>query len=120
METNKIEAIARAAHEANRAYCIAIGDTSQLPWDSAAEWQKSSAIAAVSTALSGAGPEAQHQSWCDIKVKDGWKYGPTKNPETKEHPCLVEYSKLPPEQQRKDAIYIAVVKAMAQALEVVP
>jgi hypothetical protein len=27
------EAAARAAHEANRAYCLALGDTSQPAWD---------------------------------------------------------------------------------------
>ena len=37
MDEKKIEACARAAHEANRAYCIAIGDTSQPSWDDAPE-----------------------------------------------------------------------------------
>ena len=32
---NIIEACARAAHEANRAYCLALGDTSQPSWDDA-------------------------------------------------------------------------------------
>ena len=27
---------------------------------------------------------------------DGWKYGPVKDPEKKEHPCFVPYDDLPP------------------------
>ena len=34
----------RSATEINRAYCAALGDTSQLPWDQAPEWQRQSAI----------------------------------------------------------------------------
>ena len=39
-----IEDIARICHEANRAYCKAFGDDSHLPWDSAPQWQRESAI----------------------------------------------------------------------------
>lgn len=35
-----IEACAHAAHEANRAYCAAIGDLSQVAWECAPEWQQ--------------------------------------------------------------------------------
>lgn len=38
-----VDAAARAAHEVNRAYCIALGDTSQPSWDEAPEWQRESA-----------------------------------------------------------------------------
>ena len=33
------EACARASHEANRAYCLAIGDASLAPWEQAPDWQ---------------------------------------------------------------------------------
>jgi hypothetical protein len=39
--------IARVCHEVNRAYCTSLGDESQLPWDSAPQWQKDSAINGV-------------------------------------------------------------------------
>jgi hypothetical protein len=38
-----MSACARAAHEANRAYCGALGDWSQPSWDAAPQWQKDSA-----------------------------------------------------------------------------
>ena len=50
------------------------------------------------------------------KVATGWKYGPVKNPDAKEHPCMVPYAELPPEQRRKDALYLAMVKTAAGVL----
>ncbi len=111
-----IEACARAAHEVNRAYCIAIGDTSQPPWESAPDWQKSSARNGVEGVIKGNGPRESHESWLTEKRANGWKYGPTKNPEAKEHPCFVDYDALPPEQKRKDDLFVSTVKKMAIAL----
>lgn len=112
-----IEACARAAHEANRAYCIAIGDVSQPSWDDAPDWQKSSAINGVKGVIAGNGPEQSHESWLKEKADAGWKYGPVKDPDKKEHPCFVPYAALPPEQRRKDDVYVAVVRAMVAALQ---
>lgn len=115
-EADKIEACARAAHEANRAYCLAIGDTSQPAWEDAPEWQRSSAANGVMGVLDGNGPEQSHESWLAEKAATGWKYGAVKDPALKEHPCFVPYADLPPEQKHKDAVYVAVVGAMARAL----
>jgi hypothetical protein len=111
-----LEACARAAHEVNRAYCIAIGDNSQVSWDNAPEWQKKSALEGVAVALSGSTPEQQHQSWLDSKSKDGWKYGTVKDPALKTHPCFVPYDQLPEAQKKKDGLYIGAVRTMAAAL----
>lgn len=110
-----VEAIARVAHEVNRAYCQALGDDSQSPWDEAPRWQRQSAIDGVKFHLANpdAGPEASHENWLRDKVADGWKYGLTKNPETKEHPCMVPFDQLPREQQAKDYLFRAVVRALA-------
>jgi len=110
-----IQAAARAAHEANRAYCIALGDDSQLPWEDAPEWQRSSALNGVTGVLEGHGPAASHQSWLAEKERTGWKFGPVKDPEKKEHPCFVPYEQLPPEQQGKDALFVSTVLAMMGA-----
>lgn len=110
-----VEIIARTCHEANRAYCQAIGDNSQPSWNDAPEWQKESARNGVLFHLNGEhGPEASHESWLAEKRADGWKYGPVKNPETKEHPCFVPYSELPLEQKAKDYIFRAIVHAMGK------
>ena len=112
-----IEACARAAHEANRAYCIAIGDTSQPSWEDAPEWQRSSAVNGVQGVIAGNGPRESHGDWLLEKAAAGWKYGAAKDPEKKEHPCFVPYDELPEAQKAKDAIFITVVRAVGTPLE---
>lgn len=114
--SERIVAAARACHEANRAYCIAIGDKSQLGWDDSPEWQRRSAINGIDGILSGNGPEQSHESWLAEKAAAGWKYGPVKDAEAKEHPCFVPYADLPPAQKRKDAIFVTVGRVMLEAL----
>lgn len=105
--------IARITHEVNRAYCKSIGDESQPEWKDAPEWQQTSAMKGVAGILEGVikTPADSHQSWLDEKAQTGWKYGPVKDPEAKEHPCFVPYAELPPEQRVKDALFFAVVRA---------
>lgn len=111
------EAAARAAHEANRAYCIALGDMSQAPWNEAPDWQRKSCIVGVKGVLEdGNGPRESHESWLKEKAATGWKYGPVKDPEKKEHPCFVAYDELPAEQRLKDTIFTTVVRTVAGAL----
>lgn len=116
-----VKQIAVVCHEANRAYCATLGDLSQLAWDDAPEWQRKSAMSGVEfhlkTLESGSEPQASasHDSWLAEKRADGWKFGPVKNAETKEHPCFVPYDQLPPEQKLKDFIFCAVVKAFYSA-----
>jgi hypothetical protein len=107
--------IAKVCHEANRAYCQTIGDDSQPAWEQAPDWQRSSAIDGVKFHLANptAGDSASHENWMKEKLHGGWKYGPVKNPEAKEHHCLVPFDQLPPEQQAKDRLFRAIVHALA-------
>lgn len=111
---NLVEEIAKVCHEANRAYCIALGDDSQLPWDHAPGWQRDSAMKGVRFILDNdnATPEQSHESWMLEKAKEGWAYGEVKDAEKKLHPCFVPYAKLPVEQRAKDYIFGAFVRAM--------
>ena len=106
--------IAKVCHEINRAYCHAIGDDSQPPWDRAPEWQRQSAISGVRFSLDNpaAKPSASHDNWMAEKERDGWKYGPTKDPAKKEHPAFLPYDKLPLEQKIKDYLFQAVVRQL--------
>ena len=109
----EMDSIARVCHEVNRAYCEALGDMSQPKWEDAPEWQRVSARMGVDLHTMGDfGPEASHISWAKQKLDDGWKYGPVKDSEKKEHPCLVAFADLPREQQAKDYIFRAVVHAL--------
>lgn len=107
-----IKDIAMVCHEANKAYCETLGDNSQLPWNDAAGWQRDSAINGVKFAMNGSTSREQHEAWCRDKEADGWKYGDVKDAEAKTHPCLVPYHELPVEQQKKDALFRAVVEAL--------
>ncbi len=108
-----VEAIARVCHDANRAWQIATEDPAPSPpWDEAPQWQRDSAVDGVRHALNGASPEQMHQAWCDYKTADGWTYGAMKDAEAKTHPCLVPYAELPPEQHRKDDLFVAIVQAL--------
>jgi hypothetical protein len=107
--------IARVAHEINRAYCAAIGDNSQPAWEDAPDWQQRSAANGVQLHLDNPDttPEQSHEAWLEQKVAEGWKFGPVKNPEAKEHPCMVPYEQLPVEQRVKDHLFAAVVRSLA-------
>ena len=109
-----IEEAARRAHEANKAYCESLGDDSQPSWEDAPDWQRQSAINGVKHIIANpcAQPEDSHNSWLKEKQDTGWKYGPVKDPEKKEHPCFVPYEELPEEQKAKDALFIGVVHAL--------
>lgn len=110
--------IAKVCHEANRALCEALGDTSQPKWEDAPQWQKDSALHGVDhhLRLPGSGANHAHIAWCEEKEAAGWVYGPVKDPEKKTHPCLVPFEDLPPEQQAKDYLFKAVVGALARTL----
>lgn len=112
-----VEFVARVAHEVNRAYCVSIGDNSQLPWDESPIWQRDSARVGVKAhTANDMTPEQSHESWLEHKRADGWQYGEVKDVEAKTHPCFRPYSELPVEQRTKDYLFKAVVEQFKNAL----
>ena len=114
------EQVARICHEANRAYCVALGDTSQPSWDDAPDWQKKSAMNGVDYLAEDmfAEPPDSHANWLKMKEADGWVYGEVKDVAKKTHPCMVPYHELPVEQQRKDALFSAIVEVFVDLIPV--
>lgn len=117
-----ITAAARAAHEANRAWCILHGDDSQPAWADAPEWQRASAILGAAAIANNPATtsEQSHEGWLAQKRADGWSYGSIKDAARKLHPCFLPYAQLPPEQREKDAIFGAVVRAILRAGGLIP
>lgn len=114
-----LETIAATAHEMNKTYCESLGDTSQVGWLEAPDWQKKSAIAGVDNTLRNPDltPEKSHEMWMRHKLDEGWKYGKVKDADLKTHPCLIPYGMLPKEQQVKDIVFITSVRTMAGLIE---
>lgn len=115
-----IEVIASVCHQANKGICEATGDLSQKDWDEAEEWQKNSCIAGVNFLIThpNAKPEHSHESWLLHRSVEGWKFGPEKDAEKKEHPCMVPYEKLPVHQRIKDHVFHAIVRTALKAITV--
>jgi len=110
-----IVTIARICHETNRAWCVANGDHSQTDWNRAPDEIKASAVQGVVFAQANpdAPDSAQHDQWTRSKIDAGWVYGVAKDADKKTHPCLVPFERLPVEQQLKDKLFRAVVKALS-------
>ena len=106
--------LAQICHEANRALCFTQRDGSQLSWDIADQWQKDSAVNGVRFVLMNPneGPEATHKNWMKTKEADGWKYGPVKDVEKKEHPCMRPWEELPESQKVKDVLFRSIVRSL--------
>lgn len=43
-----------------------------------------------------------HENWALGRLNDGWTFGPVRNDELKQHPCLVEYDELPESEKDYD------------------
>ncbi len=110
----KLSTVAKMCHEVQRVWQHAIGEPINPPWKQAPEWMRETAMEGVYFHCQNplASPAASHEAWMAKKLADGWKHGPVKNPETKEHPCIVAFDQLPREQQLKDYLFRGVVHVM--------
>lgn len=111
---DKAVPIALVCHQANKAWCEANGDPSQKDWVDAEEWQRDSAVKGVLFRLNNpdAGKDLQHNAWMKDKIDSGWVYGEVKDADAKTHPCIVPFDQLPEFQQKKDALFCAIVDAL--------
>lgn len=107
--------IAEMCHTVNKTWCEINGDDSQPSWDDAPDWQKQSALNGVvfHQLNPSAGDSASHDNWVREKLEAGWTYGKFKDPEKKTHYCLVPFEELPLAQQKKDALFRAIVHALS-------
>ena len=57
--------------------------------------------------------EHNHDIWARQRLNEGWTYGPNRNDETKQTPCLVAYKELPEIEKQYDRnTAIEVLKAI--------
>ncbi len=114
LDAPKVNKIAQMCHAANKEWCLLNGDTSQKNWEDAEQWQRDSAIKGVQFRLDNpeAGKDSQHNAWMQDKVNDGWIFGVVKDADAKTHPCIVPFEDLPEFQQKKDALFCAIVDSL--------
>ena len=114
IDPEKILRMAVMCHQANKTWCELHGDLTQRDWALAEQWQRDSAIAGVKFRLANpnAGQDAQHNAWMQSKLDQGWVYGEVKDADKKTHPCLVSFERLPLFQQKKDAIFCAIIDTL--------
>jgi RyR domain len=59
-------------------------------------------------------PEELHDDWVKAYEAMGWRYGEVRDAEAKTHPDMVPFDKLGPEEQVKDAVFIALCEIARQ------
>ena len=114
-----VNMIARAVHEAMRAYQAALSEPVAPAWDESG-WMQDSSREAVEFALGNPTPGAQHAAWVSAKEREGWVYGETKDEAAKTHPSLRPFAELPETERTKDELLIRVVQALAPLLGLLP
>lgn len=48
--------------------------------------------------------ENTHDNWSAGRIAEGWIYGPVRNDELKQNPCLVPYNELPENEKEYDRV----------------
>lgn len=112
----KVDQIARVCHAANQELqhlqanpMIPVADD----WDELSAEARESVMSGVWGVQNGNTPEESHAAWVKFKLERGWAFGPMKSEEFKIHPLLVPYDQLPADQQVKDHLFSAIVKALS-------
>lgn len=111
----QVNAICQTVHEALRTWALACGQPEMPHWDNASERMKRSTLESVKSVL--ANPEQtvadQHRQWVNQMTASGWIHGPEKDEALKTHPMLIPFDALPEHEQKKDALLVAIVRALA-------
>jgi len=113
MTEQEARRIAVVAHAANRAYSEMHGQQI-ASWDALSKERQQGIIAGVQYAAAHpqASAEALHAHWLEHMEKIGFAYGEIKSEKDKKHPSMRPWAELPKTEQRKDALFAAIVHAL--------
>jgi hypothetical protein len=112
-----LDDVARVVHEALAAYCHVIGE-SPATWAETPANSRQGTHSAIDAIIRGKITTRRelHDRWMGDMLRAGFKYGPRRDAEMKTHPCLLPFDDLPKDQQFKDALFLAIVKAFNEEL----
>jgi len=121
LSENEVEIVASACHAAWYAYAVLALGEDGCEWLNAPQFQKDSIRDAVRFWCENTDrpdlERASHENWKRQRLSAGWKYGLSKNVESKTSPCLVQYECLPDAQRTKDTVVVQAFRATAGEIE---
>lgn len=102
--------LTEAAYEALRIYGKIIGEVSKPSYREASDSVRIGLQSGMAFLMGNpeSTPEDLHNNWLNEKLANGWKHGKVKDVEAKIHPCFMDFSELPKEEQKKDSIFLEV------------
>lgn len=114
-EETALACAARAAHEANRTYAVALGEEPPPSWDDLPRDLRQSLLHGVLFVQQGATACQCHEEWMRHKLADGWRWAEEKSTANKTSPYLLAWPCLTEAQRRKDELFVTIVRSMLLA-----
>lgn len=113
MKPHQIAPIVHAAHRAFQEFHVDAEVAG--PWEEASQHTRDILIEGIEGMIDGETPESSHERWRANKAAAGWTWGPVKDSERKQHPCMVPYEQLMEHEQTKDQLMYAIVHTLKGA-----
>ncbi|MDB4584824.1 hypothetical protein N9164_16870 [Draconibacterium sp.] len=112
------EKIARIAHDADRAWCAAFGWPGSAGWSHCTPGDREARIEAVLMIITTPGADAStlHDDWCEVMRRNGWRHGAAHDGIARTSPGLIAFDRLPIDQQRRQAMFVGIVRALSLGL----
>jgi hypothetical protein len=114
-EDTALACAARASHEVNRTFSLALGEPALPSWDGLPNDLQKSLLNGVMFVRQGATPRQCHEEWMRYKLAEGWSWGEEKSSEKKTSPYLLAWECLTEAQRRKDELFVSVTRSMLLA-----
>ncbi len=114
MKALVLEAAARAAHEAERAFSIAFGEQYTPHWEQLPEADQQALLSTVRRVAEGWAAREIHEAWVSDRTRAGWRPGP-RDVMSRTRPELVPYDALAPVERDRCVLQCSVASAVLSA-----
>lgn len=104
---------AKVAHQVNRVLSAFNGDAPKSDWSALTEEEKHCLYVGINAIIANPALTSRdsHELWMNTQIKMGWTYGPVIDRVNKQHPCLVPFDSLEPQDKLKDDVFLTIVKS---------
>ena len=108
--------LAELAHEVQRVVGTMFRRPLEPKWSEAPLWKRANTINSVARILAHpeATPADDHNLWLAYRLVEGWRHGSEENHEMREHPDMVPWDQLGPEQKLRDTLFLEAVRTTAR------